>query len=228
MLDALVCHDLTTFADRGWHMLRSLGVPIRHLHVVCVLPRIDPGHPGVVWPADEDEPRRRHALRELDRRFSGHDVVFHVVVGEPGARIVEVARETGVQLIALPTHGRTGLPRLVRGSVAEHVSRFAPCPVLVLPPHADLPEPERPPGPTLRETPAEMVDALAVQVCHLVEHEPGWLASITVALPLEGAGEDWIEQIATRLAAAGIDNVDVLTTRHHGPLALLYTRFEEA
>jgi nucleotide-binding universal stress UspA family protein len=42
------------------------------------------------------------------------------------------ARDTGVDLIVLASHGRTGLARLMLGSVAEAVVRTAPCPVLVL------------------------------------------------------------------------------------------------
>jgi nucleotide-binding universal stress UspA family protein len=43
---------------------------------------------------------------------------------------VRVAEEGGCDLIVMGTHGRTGLRRLVMGSVAEEVLREAPCPVL--------------------------------------------------------------------------------------------------
>ncbi len=46
--------------------------------------------------------------------------------------ITRVAREEGVNLIILGSHGRTGLPRLLLGSVAERVIGHAPCPVLVV------------------------------------------------------------------------------------------------
>ena len=46
--------------------------------------------------------------------------------------IVEVARRTNADLIALTTHGRGGLSRLVHGSVAESVLRAARCPVLLV------------------------------------------------------------------------------------------------
>lgn len=58
--------------------------------------------------------------------------------------IVRVAREEQVDLIALPTRGRTGLAHLLFGSTAEKVVRLAPCPVLTVcpkqPPHAFRPE----------------------------------------------------------------------------------------
>jgi nucleotide-binding universal stress UspA family protein len=52
--------------------------------------------------------------------------------GEPVEEIVEVAREMPCDLIVMGTHGRTGVSRLLMGSVAEAVLRAAPCPVLTL------------------------------------------------------------------------------------------------
>jgi nucleotide-binding universal stress UspA family protein len=46
--------------------------------------------------------------------------------------IVEKATELEVDLIVIATHGRTGLAHVVLGSVAEHIIRHAPCPVLVV------------------------------------------------------------------------------------------------
>ncbi len=50
--------------------------------------------------------------------------------GLPAETILRVAREEGADLIVLGTQGRTGLGRLLLGSVAEQVVRQAPCPVL--------------------------------------------------------------------------------------------------
>ena len=50
--------------------------------------------------------------------------------------IVDTATEEGADLIVIGTHGRTGLTRLVIGSVAERVVRIAPCPVLIVKPSA--------------------------------------------------------------------------------------------
>jgi nucleotide-binding universal stress UspA family protein len=51
---------------------------------------------------------------------------------EPAAAILEYAREAGVDLLVMGTHGRSGPGRLLLGSVAEEVMRRAPCPVLVM------------------------------------------------------------------------------------------------
>jgi nucleotide-binding universal stress UspA family protein len=52
--------------------------------------------------------------------------------GDPAAEILRAAREALADLIVMGTHGRTGLVRLLMGSVAEQVVRKAPCPVLTV------------------------------------------------------------------------------------------------
>lgn len=52
--------------------------------------------------------------------------------GSPATEILEAARSLPADLIVISTHGRTGLKHVLLGSVAEHVVRRAPCPVLVL------------------------------------------------------------------------------------------------
>lgn len=54
--------------------------------------------------------------------------------GAPFVEIVRCARQQSVDLIVIGTHGRTGLPHLMIGSVAEKVVRKAPCPVLTVRP----------------------------------------------------------------------------------------------
>lgn len=53
--------------------------------------------------------------------------------GDAAEEIVRYARTHAIQLIVLGTHGRTGVSRIVMGSVAERVIRTAPCPVLTVP-----------------------------------------------------------------------------------------------
>jgi universal stress protein A len=52
--------------------------------------------------------------------------------GVPHDMIVQTARSVGADLIVMGTHGRSGLKRLMLGSVAENVLRHAPCPVLTV------------------------------------------------------------------------------------------------
>jgi nucleotide-binding universal stress UspA family protein len=52
--------------------------------------------------------------------------------GPPADTLVARARELGADLIAMTTHGRTGLGRVLLGSTAESVLHHAPCPLLLL------------------------------------------------------------------------------------------------
>ncbi len=56
----------------------------------------------------------------------------HLISGAPADAIVRFAQQEGVDLIVMSTHGRTGLRRVLMGSVSEAVVRHAHCPVLTL------------------------------------------------------------------------------------------------
>ena len=57
--------------------------------------------------------------------------------GDPATEILEAAERVGPDLIAMASHGRTGLERLVRGSVAERVLRQAGAPLLLVNPGSE-------------------------------------------------------------------------------------------
>ncbi|MBI2206617.1 MAG: universal stress protein [Candidatus Rokubacteria bacterium] len=61
-------------------------------------------------------------------------------VGVPFDQIVDAARDERADMLVLGTHGRTGLDRLLMGSVAERVVRLAPCPVLTVRPRITEPQ----------------------------------------------------------------------------------------
>jgi nucleotide-binding universal stress UspA family protein len=64
--------------------------------------------------------------------FGGLRVITTVRTGEAAVEIIQAARELHADLIAMTTHGRTGLRRLLFGSVAEAVLRAAHVPVVVV------------------------------------------------------------------------------------------------
>lgn len=72
------------------------------------------------------------------------DIEYQIREGAPAEELLRAAREIGADLIVLGTHGRTGLRRLLTGSVAESVLRHAPCPVLALHTGEDSPAEARP------------------------------------------------------------------------------------
>ena len=55
-----------------------------------------------------------------------------VLVGDPRDALVLAAKEERVELLVLGSHGRTGLTRLLLGSVSSHAVNHAPCSVLVV------------------------------------------------------------------------------------------------
>ena len=77
-------------------------------------------------------------IRQLLMRNGIEEGRFAVVVrrGHPIREILRYARQESIDLIIMATHGRSGLSRLVMGSVAEKIVRFAPMPVLTVKPRA--------------------------------------------------------------------------------------------
>lgn len=78
----------------------------------------------------EAQTRLMKSLETLNAR--GIAATGEVLVGGPSHVILDQAANTGVDLIVMGTHGRTGLTHLLIGSVAERVIRHAPCPVFVV------------------------------------------------------------------------------------------------
>ena len=74
-----------------------------------------------------------NVVRNLNKK--GVDVEWMVVVGQKtGDTIVNFADKNNIDLIAIATHGRSGLGRTIFGSVADHVLREAGLPILVMKP----------------------------------------------------------------------------------------------
>lgn len=90
---------------------------------------------------DDDMAAAKTDLEELKQLalLRGIPVECAVEVGVPAGLILEQAEEQKIDLIVICSHGRSSLGRWVLGSVAEHVSRHAPVPVLVLSEHGKIP-----------------------------------------------------------------------------------------
>ena len=80
-----------------------------------------------------DEPATRDLRRMLDDiKPTDPDVpyVHRLITGDPANAIARLVENDKIDMIVMGTHGRTGLSRLLMGSVAEAVVRRAKCPVL--------------------------------------------------------------------------------------------------
>jgi nucleotide-binding universal stress UspA family protein len=108
------------------------------LIVLHVLERPVVVQSGVMTPPPPEPSlgEQREKLREqLDRiqpPRPGVRIERRLEEGDTATAILEVARELRADLIVMGTHGRTGLHRLLMGSVAETVVRKAACPVLTV------------------------------------------------------------------------------------------------
>jgi nucleotide-binding universal stress UspA family protein len=83
---------------------------------------------------DEVEEEDAAYLAQVKDRLDakGIEVTCEEPEGPAAKAIIECARQVNADLIAMTTHGRSGLGRAVLGSVADEVVRKAPCPVLLV------------------------------------------------------------------------------------------------
>jgi nucleotide-binding universal stress UspA family protein len=122
-------------------LAEKFGGELVLLHVVqdltVFLPRDVTGMPSALPPADEMNAAVRDGLtRFVQTSGLGQGVPRQEVrEGAPHAQITAFAREAGVDLIVMGTHGRGGLSHMLLGSVTEKVVRTAPCPVLTVREH---------------------------------------------------------------------------------------------
>jgi nucleotide-binding universal stress UspA family protein len=85
------------------------------------------------WVQQQDEDRRRVADRAAEKlRRVGLTVDARLARGDPRFALEEAARAERVDLIVVGSHGRTGIKKLLIGSVACHLVTHAPCSVLVV------------------------------------------------------------------------------------------------
>jgi nucleotide-binding universal stress UspA family protein len=104
--------------------------------------------PDMITPGSEGDEAadRRYWQNQLEqiRPTDPAISVRHVLLqGDPAAEIVRYGRDAAIDLIVMGTHGRTGLERLLMGSVAERVLRDASCSVLVVKLPRGVPSTER-------------------------------------------------------------------------------------
>jgi nucleotide-binding universal stress UspA family protein len=82
--------------------------------------------------AHEGRPEVRRHLESVVPTTKKVAYEHYYLQGSPVTEILEFAERENVDLIVMASHGRTGLSRLLMGSIAEGVLRKAPCPVLIV------------------------------------------------------------------------------------------------
>ena len=116
----------------GLELAIKLDAKLTVLHVYE--PPIFPYAVGVYLPTEELYAAARKTTKETAararKRWSNLDAF--VAEGRPLERILHVAKDQGVDLIVMGTHGHRGFMRALLGSVAETVVRLSPVPVLTV------------------------------------------------------------------------------------------------
>lgn len=128
-------------------LARMYGRPLLLVHVVQYMPIVGGGPESYrlsreTLCADEAEAHRYlREMRERLERYESVEVETMVIPGDPAETLVTVGQAHPGSLLVMSTHGRTGLRRLLMGSVALEVARKTAIPVLVVPPakHAESP-----------------------------------------------------------------------------------------
>jgi len=129
--------DFSESSDAARQLARSLardqGARLVVLHVASIEYMAD----GMMSVSMDLEAFQR-ALDQMKSTLDGQDLKFPVEVrlkvGIAASEILRTAEAERCDLIVMGSHGRTGLSRLLMGSVAEEVMRGARCPVLILKP----------------------------------------------------------------------------------------------
>ena len=143
----LVATDYSEASDLAFQEALELASrkPNAQVHVVNVwLPNVDAVNGAPLEPSLRNAAtdlaahisRQVAAFHELHGPLPMDPVLGHVRVAEPGREIAQLAADLEADLIVVGTHDRRGIERLLLSSVAQVVSRLAPCPVLIVRPKA--------------------------------------------------------------------------------------------
>lgn len=143
----LVPTDFSEYSQRALQYAAALakisGGSIECVHVIDMT-FLSPYGPSGVYSSATDlkgtmKSLRARSQKELEffvrkEHVQGFDVKGHLLEGIAGDEIVKLAGEIHADLIVIPTHGRSGLDKMVFGSTYERVLRTATIPVLALKP----------------------------------------------------------------------------------------------
>lgn len=131
----IVPWDFSDMSHAALKKAAELADSTEQIHVVHVTSYPDAMEPSVIW-GTYDEEKISSAIQKSFLESVNHGdypgCKFHTLFGSPANEITLFAEQNDAGLIIISSHGRTGVPRLFMGSVAERVVRHAHCPVLVL------------------------------------------------------------------------------------------------
>ena len=133
--------DSSTFSDDAIDYVVNSPWPVGTTFVVvsAVAPIfLGPGEvaaPQSITELNQEQERyHREIAQGAARRLSvaGLKAIARVIHGDPRTVLEEIARSEEADMVVVGSHGRSGIKKLLLGSVAAHVIAHAPCPVLVV------------------------------------------------------------------------------------------------
>jgi nucleotide-binding universal stress UspA family protein len=125
--------DFSSYSNQAY--FHAITLAENHRASLTVLFVYNPDKTTTPGSQGDEVADRRYWQNQLEqiRPIDAAIPVTHILLeGDPATEIVRYGRDAAVDLIVMGTHGRTGVERLVLGSVAEKVLRDAPCSVLVV------------------------------------------------------------------------------------------------
>ena len=131
----IVPFDFSDDSVRALRVGMALAEKKEDVHLVHVLHDLPSGEEDFYWNPSKNEARKAETKTAIkDKLITANigDVKVDVLVGSPADEIVGLANEIETDLIVIPSHGYTGIKKMLLGSVAQGVVRHAKCPVLVL------------------------------------------------------------------------------------------------
>lgn len=151
----LVPLDGSKFSECSLEHVKQIAVGC-HVSQVILLAAVEPARNRIVWPSNETQAQESATQivddqRELHRKaesyvfgiaeilkkegIAAQSIAIDEMENEQAAEVIlNYAQNNNIDLIAMSTHGRSGVSRWAIGSVAEKIVRYSPVPVMTITP----------------------------------------------------------------------------------------------
>ncbi|HWR16915.1 MAG TPA: universal stress protein [Terriglobales bacterium] len=115
---------------------RLHGSDLAVLHIIPPEPILHSALEPATWEHHDLLARAKQEMQSFERSpaFAGIKLDLHVETGPLEMTLLDLIRQCDISMVVVATHGRSGIRKLILGSVAEEIFRIAPCPVLTIGP----------------------------------------------------------------------------------------------
>ena len=133
-------------AEVGHNLAQAIGGEVLLIHIVADINYYSSmayspimGFSGYTFPdialdvVNDLEAESLRFLNDSKKHLGGENIDVKVVDGETGPAILKAAKDYGADIIVMGSHGRSGLGKLIMGSVAENVLHNSEVPLLIVP-----------------------------------------------------------------------------------------------